>query len=541
MSKFATLLETHEGTLVKRWVNRVRDDAHVYSTSPTRLRARLPLLLRGLILSLRRGTVRDGDGVEAPVLQFGFDVKAVVREYGLLASLLLDFATEAGTDLSTAEVNVFTGFMSSIVADGVAVHALFREEADRVAEQTAQSERLQADAVKDRRHQEALDQESASAHRSETARNQAELARDGLLEALKAQPLLQVVVLEGPNHVVTLMNSEYQKNVAGGRDLVGMPVLAAFPQLAGHGYDTIMRGVLETGTPFVARDVQMPIDRGTGVLETRFMDFVIQPVRGRFGTVDSLLAISLDVSRSVEARLELEAFVAQEEERAELERQIIGVVSHDLGNPLAVIKLAVGQLLTQRLPPETTPVVERIKGTLERMGHLVDDLLDFTQARVGGGLSIVREPANVHDVIRKVVEELRLTFPSRELHFETEGDGEGRWDRGRLSQAAVNLIANALKYGAANASVQVRTRGFTDHVELEVFNRGEPISPEILPVLFEPMQRGHPRAPQLGRSVGLGLYIVKHIVDAKGGTISVTSTAEAGTRFILSLPRHRQN
>ena len=86
-----------------------------------------------------------------------------------------------------------------------------------------------------------------------TARKEAELANEGLLAALAAQPLLQVCVLEGPKHVVKLMNAAYRKNVAGGRDIVGMPVLDAFPELAGQGFDVLMLEVLATGEPYIAR------------------------------------------------------------------------------------------------------------------------------------------------------------------------------------------------------------------------------------------------------------------------------------------------
>jgi signal transduction histidine kinase len=85
--------------------------------------------------------------------------------------------------------------------------------------------------------------------------------------------------------------------------------------------------------------------------------------------------------------------------------------------------------------------------------------------------------------------------------------------------------------------VRVSTRGFDEHIEVRVWNRCEPIPAELLPRLLEPMTRGREHPVELGRGVGLGLYIVKHIVDALGGSLSLTSTAEDGTTFVASLPR----
>ena len=225
-------------------------------------------------------------------------------------------------------------------------------------------------------------------------------------------------------------------------------------------------------------------------------------------------------------------------ETAELERLIIGVVSHDLGNPLAVIKLGVGQLLRQEeLAAGSRKLVLGMKATLDDMTHLVDDLLDFTQARLGRGLSIVRAPMNLHGLVRRVADALQLRFPNRALQLEQEGDAEGSWDEKRLAQVVANLITNAFKYSPSGSSIGVSTRGKADGVELKVTNTGAPIAAEVLPLLFEPLQQVPGRPLEPGRSMGLGLYIVKHIVDALGGTITVTSTAEAGTCFTVLIPR----
>ncbi|EPX55655.1 histidine protein kinase AsgD [Cystobacter fuscus DSM 2262] len=207
-------------------------------------------------------------------------------------------------------------------------------------------------------------------------------------------------------------------------------------------------------------------------------------------------------------------------------------------NPLSAILLGVRQLLRREdLDARTVKSLERLHSSTERAVRMVRDLLDFTQARLGGRLKIEREPVNVHEVVRAAVEELQATHPERELRLETRGDGQGEWDGDRLAQLVGNLVGNALKYSPANSVVTVRNQGGPEDVRLEVHNLGEPISAEALPRLFQPLQRAVGGPDKTSRSVGLGLYIVDQIVRAHAGSIQVNSTAREGTLFAVRLPR----
>ncbi len=375
-----------------------------------------------------------------------------------------------------------------------------------------------------------------------TARKELEFGRQGLLEALAAQPFMQVCVLDGPRHVVTLVNAAYRERVAGGRDIVGMPVLDAFPTVEGAGFDGIMHRVLETGVPFVGREVPTRLELAGGRVEERFFDFVVQPVRGAGGAFDTLLNLSQDVTEVVAVRSRLEALAAQEKAVAAFERQLIGIVSHDLRNPLSVLRMGVSLLLqNEDVDPASMKVLLRLHATTERMVRLVSDLLDFTQARIGNGLPVVRARMNLHDVVRQVAEEVQMVqmgSPSRRIELDARGDGDGAWDHDRLAQVTLNLLSNALKYSPADAAVRVTTRGLDEHVELQIRNEGRAIEADLLPNVFEPMQRGRGDADPTGRSVGLGLYIVKNIVEAHGGSVRVTSAEGDGTTFTVVLPRH---
>jgi PAS domain S-box-containing protein len=232
--------------------------------------------------------------------------------------------------------------------------------------------------------------------------------------------------------------------------------------------------------------------------------------------------------------------VTEERERSQLEQQLIGIVSHDLRNPLSTIVMSSNILLRQpdAMDEKALKTVGRIHAAGARATALIRDLLDFTKARTAGGISISPQVVNMHDLARRAAGEVQPTHPDQSLEFEQQGDGEGFWDSARIAQVVENLVSNAFKYGAPDTPVAVRTLGGDRWVRLEVHSRGAPIAPELLPHLFEPLRQGT-RASTVGGAagVGLGLYIVDHIVRAHGGTIDVHSSAAEGTTFIVRLPR----
>jgi phosphoserine phosphatase RsbU/P len=228
--------------------------------------------------------------------------------------------------------------------------------------------------------------------------------------------------------------------------------------------------------------------------------------------------------------------ITEAKKRADFEQQLIGIVSHDLRNPLQVILMAAsGALYGQELDPRTTTALVRIQSAGERAIRMIRDLLDFTHARLGSGIPIEARSLNFDEHVHAVVDELQHTHAERELRCVHQGAGVGEWDIDRIAQLVTNLVVNALKYSPDGTPVTVTTRGESDVVVLEVHNRGEPIDPGRLPTIFKPLNRD--KMDVQTRSIGLGLYIVDHIVRAHGGTVEATSSFRDGTRFIAKLPR----
>ncbi|MCY1036250.1 PAS domain-containing protein [Corallococcus sp. BB11-1] len=264
---------------------------------------------------------------------------------------------------------------------------------------------------------------------------------------------------------------------------------------------------------------------------TRDVRVTFNPYRNAEGQADGYVALLQDIT--VQRRLE-----GAVKQQAEFEQHLIGIVSHDLRNPLSAIQLGVSAMARREdLDERSRKSVTRIQNAAERATRMVKDLLDFTQARLGGGIRIERRPADLHELARGVLDEVEAAYPHRELQVRRSGDGRGTWDPDRLSQVVQNLVTNALKYSPEDTPVQVETRGEGGAVVLAVHNQGAPIPAERLRALFQPLQRGTEDVDKAGRSVGLGLYIVRSIVGAHGGDISVESTADAGTTFTVRLSR----
>lgn len=210
----------------------------------------------------------------------------------------------------------------------------------------------------------------------------------------------------------------------------------------------------------------------------------------------------------------------------------LGVLGHDLRNPLgAMLMSARMMLMGQTLGDKDRESVLRIARNGERMAALIRDILDYTRGQAAGGIPIIPRRANMGEICASMIDEISLLHSNRKIHLERTGDLVGEWDRERVEQVISNLLANALTHGVGDLRVIVR--GSPDEVYVSINNAGKPIPPEQLATLFEPFRQGSNSRGGLG----LGLYIVHEILRAHGGVVDVQSTADAGTTFTTRWPR----
>jgi hypothetical protein len=252
---------------------------------------------------------------------------------------------------------------------------------------------------------------------------------------------------------------------------------------------------------------------------------------GMFKLFADLIAFHLDAQE----RLKLsETALLNERETAQLREQFFAVLGHDLRNPLNAVRGGAELLALMPLPEKALPVVALIQRSAARMTGLVENVLDFARARLGGGLALNREAdEGLAATLEQVIAEARAAWPERDVRSEIDLSGPVYCDGPRIAQMFSNLLANALTHGDPSEPVRVRARREEGGFELSVTNLGEPIPPETIKRLFQPYTRAHDRPGRKG--LGLGLYIASQIARAHDGTLEVESSAEE-TRFTFRMP-----
>jgi signal transduction histidine kinase len=221
----------------------------------------------------------------------------------------------------------------------------------------------------------------------------------------------------------------------------------------------------------------------------------------------------------------------------------LAILGHDVRSPLGAASMGAQVLMhDQTLPSKVLKVSLRIFNSTKRVDEIVRDLLDFSTSHLGGGIPIDPYAIDLEDICLNVVEEARAFHPDRKIELATEGNLTGCWDGPRVAQAFANLISNAIQHGKPEGAIHVSIKGSKESVLFEVNNEADVIPPAKLRALFDPVKSFAIRPPSERtasrvQNLGLGLYVVKEIVKAHNGAVTVSSTAEEGVKFSVSLPR----
>ena len=220
----------------------------------------------------------------------------------------------------------------------------------------------------------------------------------------------------------------------------------------------------------------------------------------------------------------------------------VGIFTHDIRNPLQAITLSTELLLHTGNLTERQKVIA--KGALEsadRISSLVDNLLDVTRARLGGGLHIVCSSMDVSFVARQIIDEIRVIHPTRVINLDTPEEAKCDWDKARIGQVFSNIISNAIQYSFKDTPIFISIRSNSEFVTILFNNDGLPIPPDKISTLFDPLKRAsEDTSDKPTRSnLGLGLFITQEIVQAHGGQINVSSSELEGTVFTVKIPHQK--
>ena len=263
-----------------------------------------------------------------------------------------------------------------------------------------------------------------------------------------------------------------------------------------------------------------------------------EPVRLTGETTVSTLTLFAElISKQLESeqvRGQVHSDLLSERETAELREQFIAVLGHDLRTPLGAIRSGAEILLLKTQDQVTRQVAERIRRSTTRMAALVDDVVDFTRGRMGGGIALgLRPEADADLFLRQVVDELCAVYPERRIDTNIEPGLALRCDPDRLSQLLSNLLKNALVHGSVAEPIVVDAHVDKGMFVLRVSNGGADLPAEVMEQLFRPYWRA--ASAHGSEGLGLGLYIVDQIARGHQGKVAVTSSGGV-TAFTFTMP-----
>lgn len=292
--------------------------------------------------------------------------------------------------------------------------------------------------------------------------------------------------------------------------------------------------VVRTGKPIRG---EVPFSGTDG---RRMYDYIFAPVIGADGEVVAVAGTTRDVTDRQAAE---QAIREQSEQLREADRakdEFLAVLAHELRNPLAPLRSALGVLASQERDARTVKIHDTMSRQVEHMVRLVDDLLEVSRI-TRGALALQRRRVAVAEVVEHALATVKplldenqhtvtVELPTEPL--EVEGDAV------RLAQIVGNLLNNAAKYTPPGGRVQVAVQGTPERVRVAVRDTGIGIEPALLPKVFDMFTRGHAGAGRDAGGLGIGLSLAHRLAELHGGTLAARSEGTGkGAEVVLELPR----
>jgi signal transduction histidine kinase/DNA-binding response OmpR family regulator len=386
--------------------------------------------------------------------------------------------------------------------------------------------------------------------RTEDAERQRALVEstEARLRSIFAQAPVAIAVLHGPEHRYEIANEPYVRLV-GGRDIVGLPIREALPELAGQGIYELLDGVFESGKPFIGTEVRTVLDRsGTGMLEEAFFNFVYHPLFDENRSVEGVAVVAMDVTDLVSSRRVAESARNEAEAANRAKSDFLAAMSHELRTPLNAIG-GYAELLALEIHGPITQTqrdaLQRITRSEQHLLSLINDVLNFAKleaGRVEYDISEIPLAGVVADVAPMI--EPQLQTNSLAYAVRIEPDVRVFADREKVRQILLNLLSNAVKFTQAGGQVVIDSAygegELSNRVLLRVSDTGVGIPLDKQEAIFDPFVQVHRNLTQSTAGTGLGLAISRDLARGMGGDLSVQSEEGKGSTFTLTLRRARQ-
>jgi signal transduction histidine kinase/CheY-like chemotaxis protein len=343
-----------------------------------------------------------------------------------------------------------------------------------------------------------------------------------------------MAVLRGPEHRIELANPGYMRLI-GHREVLGKRVIEALPESVAQGYLKLLDQVYSSGKAYAASGARYTVQVApNGPIVERYLDFVYQPITDADGSVSGIFVEGFDTTSRKLADMALQDANRRKDE-------FLAMLAHELRNPLAPIRNA-AEILARTIPAEaeTHAVVSMIRRQADQLTRLVDDLLDVSRISQGR-IDLRHETLNVAALIEQAFETVGPLFHDKRQDVSLAPSYEPLYvigDVTRLVQSLVNVLTNAAKYTDRGGTIRIQTRSSADDVFIEVTDNGCGISAELMPQIFELFVQGDRTLDRSQGGLGIGLAVVKKLIEMHGGQISARSEGLGwGSTFELRLPR----
>ena len=363
---------------------------------------------------------------------------------------------------------------------------------------------------------------------------EAQLARQELHDFFM-QAVLPIVIVTGPEHRFTLANPPFEKFV--GRQMRGQTVREVFTEDEIGPFLPILDRVYRSGEPFVGKEMPIDLPDPEGVVQRHWINLSFYPFRDPEGRIKGIMAIIVDVTSEAQARKKVEETITELRQERDIRERVVAALTHDLRTPLHAARLSAEVLIRTAPEPDTVKTQSRrVVSNIERADGMIRDLLDANRIKAGEGIPISVQECRLDQVVAAAVKGIQEVQGPRFRIRNEAGAIPGYWDARSLRRVIENLASNALKYGSSHSPVTFGLIQSDEWVELRVHNEGNPIALEDQKTLFQLYHR--PTAAVSGGQTGwgVGLTLVKGIIESHGGSVRVESSAEQGTTFFIRLP-----